>query len=217
MKLKLFLSAIFTGTVLMAADPAANLVLKQDFETGADKFVKVPANVTFSAKVLPELVEGRVAGTKAAHFGDKTPECVLRGMKMPVPGNISMWVKTDAKVVGSGVYRRFIATSYHGTGYFGFQEYSGYALLFVHAFNKKNKNVFVKLMPAGQWNHVSINFSDKHVDVFVNGSLTSSSDLPESISKVVGDITYGSKGYAMDSLEIYNRVLTEEEIKALAR
>jgi hypothetical protein len=42
MNMKLFLSAMFTGAALMAADPAANLVLKQDFEQGVDKFVKAP-------------------------------------------------------------------------------------------------------------------------------------------------------------------------------
>lgn len=217
MKIKLLFTAMFAGTVLMAADPAANLVLKQDFEKGADQFVKAPAEVKYYSKAMPELVNGRVQGTKAVHFGEKSAESTLCGMKMPVPGNLSIWVKSDDKITKKHAYRRFIATTYHGTGYFGFQEYAGYALMFVHNFNKKNKNIFVKAMEAAKWNHVSINFTDKHVDVYVNGVLTSSADLPESISKVIGNIVYGSKGVSMDSLEIYNRVLTADEIKTLAK
>ena len=217
MKAKLLIAAIFTGAALMAAAPAENLVLKQDFENGVDQFVKAPPTVKYFSKAKPELVDGRVQGTKAVHFGEKSAESTLRGMKMPVPGNISMWIKTDNKITQKHVYRRFIATTYSGTGYFGLQEYAGYALLFVHGFNKKNKNVFVKAMEAAKWNHVSINFADKHVDVYVNGVLTSSADLPESISKVIGNIVYGSKGVSMDSLEIYNRILTADEVKALAK
>lgn len=216
MKATLFLSAVFAGAMLLAADPAVNLVFKQDFEKGADQFVKAPAGVKFFSKTKPALVDGRVKGTKAVHFDETSKECIIRGMKMPIPGNISVWLKTDDKV-GKGVYRRYIGTSYHNTGYFGYQEYTHYSLLFVHAFNKKNKNIGTKNMPLGKWNHLSINLKDKYAEIYHNGVLIQKSDLPESISKVVGEIIYGSKGYAMDSLEIYNRVLTAEEIKALAK
>ena len=216
MKAKLLIAAIFSGAALMAADPAENLVFKQDFEKGADQFVKAPATAKYYSKVKPELVEGRVKGTKAVYFNEKA-ESSIRGIKMPVPGNISMWVKTDARITQKHVYRRFIATSYSPSGYFGYQEYAGYPLLFIHNFNKKNKNIGAQLFPAGQWNHLSLNFQDKHAEIYHNGVKIKESELPESISKVVGNIVYGSKGCAVDSLEIYNRVLTADEIKALAK
>ena len=75
----------------------------------------------------------------------------------------------------------------------------------------------MKPLPLGQWNHVSVNFTDKHIDVYVNGVKTSSSDLPESISNVSGNLVIGTNGIIMDSYELYNRVLTEDEIKALAK
>ena len=216
MKVKLILSAIFAGVALMAADSAESLVFKQDFESGADQFVKAPETAKYYAKVKPEVVEGRAAGSKAVRFGDKM-DCMIRGMKMPIPGNASLWVKTDEKITKNGIYRRFFATSYSGKGYFGFQEYATYSLLFLHNFNKKNKNIGSKPLPVGTWNHISLNFQEKFVEIYVNGVKVTSSDLPESIAGVVGEIVYGSKGTSVDSVEIYNRVLTEDEIKALAK
>ena len=216
MKVKLILSAIFAGVALMAADPAESLVFKQDFESGADQFVKAPATAKYYAKVKPEVVEGRAQGSKAVRFGEKM-DCVIRGMKMPIPGNASLWVKTDEKITKAGVYRRFFSTAYSGKGYFGFQEYATYSLLFVHNFNKKNKNIGSKPLPVGTWNHISLNFQEKHVEIYLNGVKVTSSDLPESIAGVVGEVVYGSNGVTVDSVEVYNRVLTEDEIKVLAK
>ena len=216
MKVKLILSAMFAGVALMAADPAENLVFKQDFEAGADKFVKAPATAKYHAKVKPEVVEGRAKGTKAVRFGEKM-DCMIRGVQMPIPGNASLWVKTNEKITKNGVYRRFFSTSYSGKGYFGFQEYATYSLLFVHNFNKKNKNIGSKPLPVGTWNHISLNFQEKFVEIYVNGVKVTASDLPESIAGVVGEIVYGSNGVTVDSVEVYNRVLTEEEIKGLAK
>ena len=214
--MKMLFSVMFTGFALIAADPAENLVFKQDFENGIDQFVKAPAGVKYFAKVKPEVVEGKVKGTKAVRFGEKM-DCMIQRMKMPVPGNISMWVKTEDKVVGKGVYRRFAATSYSGTGYFGYQEYATYSLLFVHNFNKKNTNIGLGPLPVGKWNHLSLNFSDKHVDIYVNGEKKKSADLPESISKVSGNLVYGSNGITVDSIEVYNRILSDEEVKSLMK
>ena len=216
MKVKLILSAIFAGVALMAADPAESLVFKQDFESGADQFVKAPETAKYYVKVKPEVVEGRAAGSKAVRFGDKM-DCMIRGMKMPIPGNASLWVKTDEKITKAGVYRRFFSTAYSGKGYFGFQEYATYSLLFVHNFNKKSKNIGSKPLPVGTWNHISLNFQEKYIEIYINGVKVTASDLPESIAGVVGEIVYGSKGVTVDSVEIYNRVLTADEIKALAK
>ena len=200
----------------MAADPAESLVFKQDFEAGVDQFVKAPAAAKYHAKVKPEVVEGRAKGTKAVRFGEKM-DCMIRGVQMPIPGNASLWVKTDEKITKNGIYRRFFATSYSGKGYFGFQEYATYSLLFVHNFNKKSKNIGSKPLPVGTWNHISLNFREKHIEIYLNGVKVSASDLPESIAGVVGEIVYGSNGVTVDSVEVYNRVLTEEEIKGLAK
>ena len=54
MKAKLLIAAIFSGAALMAADPAENLVFKQDFEKGADQFVKAPATTKYYSKVKSE-------------------------------------------------------------------------------------------------------------------------------------------------------------------
>ena len=217
MKAKLLFVAMFAGAALMAADPAANLVLKQDFEQGVDKFVKAPETAKINMKAAPAVIEGRTKGSKAVQFNNKAKDFSINGVKFPVPGNVSIWVKNVDRVQGSGAYRRFFGTTYSSKGYFGFQEYTGYALIFVHGFNKKNKNIFVKPLPLGQWNQVSVNFTDKHIDVYVNGVKTSSADLPESISNVTGNLVIGTSGIIMDSYELYNRVLTEDEIKALAK
>ena len=86
MKVKLILSAMFAGVALMAADPAENLVFKQDFEAGIDQFVKAPATAKYYAKVKPEVVEGRAKGTKAVRFGENM-DCMIRGMNAHLERN----------------------------------------------------------------------------------------------------------------------------------
>lgn len=200
--------------------PESYIVLEQDFEGGPDRFVYPEKGVIAVSKKMPSLVEGRGKGSKAVFFAPGDASILCKGAKLAVPGNVSMWVKTDGNP-GKG-YRRFFSTNFQsGGGYLGLQEHAGYNLLFLHGFPGGNKNLLLNRKPAsGQWAHLSVNFQPKRVEYYLNGIKHGELDLPFELNgSKLGDFVLGGGigGFAMDDYTVYSRELTPNEIKALAQ
>ncbi|MBR2440785.1 MAG: hypothetical protein IKB25_11355 [Lentisphaeria bacterium] len=198
--------------------PESYIVLEQDFEKGADKFIAAPKGAKVSAKVMPSLVPGRKEGSKAIRFSEKAKNMIIRKGKLPVPGNISFWIWKDAKTKKG--YVRYFSTSFVSSGYIGLQDHPGFLLLFLHNFKGGNKNIMVARRPAAQtWTHVSINVQPKRIELYCNGMKVSEQDLAITIDpKKLGDIAFGSgTDFAIDEYVVYDRTLAPQEIKAMAQ
>lgn len=200
--------------------PESYIVLEQDFEGGPEQFVYPEKGVNAVSKKMPSLAEGREKGSKAVFFapgGDTSILC--KGAKLAVPGNVSMWVKTEGSP-GKG-YRRFFSTNFQFGGYLGLQEHASYNLLFLHGFPGGNKNLLLNRKPAsGQWTHLSVNFQPKRVEYYLNGLKHGELDLPFELNgSKLGDFVLGggAGGFAIDDYAVYSRELTPNEIKVLAQ
>jgi len=199
--------------------PESYIVLEQDFEGGPDRFVYPEKGVTAVAKKMPSIVEGREKGSKAVFFGPGDASILCKGAKLAMPGNVSMWVKTEGSP--GKEYRRFFSTNFQSGGYLGLQEHTGYNLLFLHGFPGGNKNLLLNRKPAqGQWAHLSVNFQPKRVEYYLNGIKHGELDLPfEMNGSKLGDFVLGGGvgGFAVDDYTVYCRELTPNEIKVLAQ
>ncbi|OQA82785.1 MAG: hypothetical protein BWY31_03050 [Lentisphaerae bacterium ADurb.Bin242] len=198
--------------------PESYLVLEQDFEEGADRFICPDKGVTAVSKKMPSIVDGREKGSKAVFF-EKGDSILCKGAKLAVPGNVSMWVKTEGSP--GKEYRRFFSTNFQSGGYLGLQEHAGYNLLFLHGFRGGNKNLLLNRKPAqGQWAHLSVNIQPGRVEYYFNGVKHGELDLPFELNgSKLGDFVLGggAGGFTLDGYAVYSRILTPEEIKVLAQ
>lgn len=198
--------------------PESYIVLEQDFEEGADKFITAPKNAAIASAKLPPLIQGRNENSKALHFKGDTKSLRIKRGKLPVPGNISFWLHKDAGIKSG--YIRYFGTAYSKNGYIGLQDQKSFMLLFLHGFNKKNKNIRISRRPAAKtWTHISLNFTPKRVEVFCNGIKVAENDLPFEVNpEKLGDLVFGgSEGFAIDDYVVYSRALSAGEIKAMAQ
>ena len=157
--------------------PESYIVLEQDFESGVEKFVEAPkgAAVEFTGKA-PSIVPGRKEGSKAVHFEEGAKTIRIRNGKIPVPGNISIWMKKD-EATKSG-YVRYFSTQYEPAGYFGVQDHPGFLLLFMEIQKKAKDYTFSRRPMPGVWSHLSLNIQPDKVEFYCNGILISERNLP---------------------------------------
>lgn len=199
--------------------PESYIVLEQNFDQGIEQFVVAPKGAKPSAKKMPRLIPGRKEGSQAIHFEEGASNLKIQKGRLPVPGNISFWIWKDEKTRKGNV--RYFSTSFVPSGYIGLQDHPGFLLLFLHNFKTGgNKNIMVSRRPAAQaWTHVSINVQPKRIELYCNGMKVSEQDLAMTIDpKKLGDIVFGSgTGFAIDEYVVYDRVLSSQEIKAMAQ
>ena len=200
--------------------PESHIVLEQDFEQGVKHFVTAPENAEISSKKLPVLTAGRKDGSKAVHLKEGAASLSIRNGKLPVPGNLSFWLRKDAKTQTG--YVRYFSTDFRPSGYIGLQDHPGFLLFFLHNFPKqKNINLIVSRRPVPQsWTHISINVQPRRIELYCNGIKTAEQDLPMEIrGEKLGSIIFGSgkADFALDDYVVYDRPLTPSEIKVLAQ
>ena len=202
--------------------PESYLVLEQDFENGLESFLSGGENIRIKAETgLPEETMGRKKGSKAAFFSDGC-SIVFAGSRIPLPGNVSMWVKTESRPKGK-TYRRYFASLFKQTsGYLGLQEQgTGQMLFFLHGFSGEVQNVASSRYPVpGSWTHLSVNLYPNRVEYYCNGLKCFERDLNfELKEKDLGSFVLGGGigGFALDEYSVYGRALKPEEILDMAQ
>ncbi len=200
-------------------NPESFITLSHNFVKGLTELDLPDSGIKVAAKKQPALVSGRTQKHQAASFqpGDGL---VYQGGKLPIPGTISMWVKSDGPVKQG--YRRYFASTFRSSGYIGMQELGGTVCLFAHQFKGGNKNLLVyKPIPRGEWSHIAVNLYPNRMEYYLNGMKRGEIELGFSISPAaLGDLVVGqsgSNGFTMDELTVYNRPLESTEIQALAQ
>ena len=199
--------------------PESHIVLEQDFEQGVKHFIASPKGAEFAARKLPPLVAGRREGSKAVHFQPGSASFTVRNGKLPVPGNVSFWLKKDAKTQKD--YVRYFSTDFRPGGYLGVQDHPGFMLFFLHNFPKMHKNLIISRRPApGKWTHISINVLPKRVEIYCDGIKAAEQDLAVEIKgEKLGPVIFGGgkADFALDDYAVYDRPLTPNEIKVMAQ
>ena len=150
----------------------------------------------------------------------------LPDVRIPVPGNITMRVKTFHSITNG--WRRFFASEYRQTGYFGFQEMPGSqemaapdaALFFAHDFAGAAVNKFLTRAPVGKDASLSFNIEPRKFTYFLDGEKRGEVDLPIELNpEKLGCLVLGGgqDGFEISNWTLYRRTLTEAEVKALAQ
>ena len=186
----------------------------------------VAAVVVASATLLAETHV--VATGSNLVFDAKSGQKSLRlpDVRIPVPGNITMRVKTFHSITNG--WRRFFASEYRQTGYFGFQEMPGSqemaapdaALFFAHDFAGAAVNKFLTRAPVGKDASLSFNIEPRKFTYFLDGEKRGEVDLPIELNpEKLGCLVLGGgqDGFEISNWTLYRRTLTEAEVKALAQ
>ena len=94
------------------------------------------------------------------------------------------------------------------------------------AWSQSGGSIITSISPLNKWNHVAIIYENQYIKIYINGILTNTGSQTFSINK--NYITIGAEisnsltpsiqwiGYISDCI-LYNRALTEEEIKILSK
>ena len=173
--------------------------------------VATGSNLVFNAK------GGVSAHKKSVHL----PE-----VRIPVPGNLTMRVRTFHAITNG--WRRFFASEYRQTGYFGYQEMPGCqemaapnaALFFAHDFADTAVNKLLKRAPVGKDTSLSFNIAPRKFTYFLNGEKQGEIDLPVDLnSEKLGSLVLGGgqDGFEISQWTLYRRTLTDAEIKSLSQ
>ncbi|MBQ7188324.1 MAG: hypothetical protein IJR99_02810 [Kiritimatiellae bacterium] len=150
----------------------------------------------------------------------------LPDARIPVPGNLTLRVKTFHTITNG--WRRFFASEYRQTGYFGYQEMPGSqemaapdaALFFAHDFPNAAVNKFLKRTPIGKNTSISFNIEPRKCTYFLNGEKQGEIDLPMELHpEKLGCLVLGGGqgGFEITEWTLYRRPLTDAEVKVLAQ
>ena len=200
-------------------NPEAYRVLRHDFSQGPDKASIFPEK----CKVVPSgkirSVSGRLEGSFAGEFTTAQESLRFQGFRVPVPGCISLWMRSD--VDQKKPFRRYFATKFVPSGYFGYQDMGTYTMLFFHNFAPKQINIVSsRRPPKGKWIHLAVNLTPKKVEFFTNGVKVAERSFDFVLDGTkLGDFAIGggAGGFSVDEVDVFARVLTPEEICVMAQ
>ena len=141
--------------------------------------------------------------------------------KLSSPGAVSFWMRVAEPLPKEKSYRRFFGTIFKSSGYIYFQEQrDGGFLIGAQYFgpeNKAGKNLLIGRRPQpGQWMHVTINFQQDSIEVYMNGIRRGNMQhkLDMDLSKAGGALVANA---SFADLAIYSRPLTAAEITMLSQ
>ncbi|WHY78401.1 NPCBM/NEW2 domain-containing protein [Neobacillus sp. WH10] len=184
----------------------SDLILNYTFDHGKSDHVKDNSgnNYRGSAKGIERTKDGRYS--QAAVFNDTSDHISTDLLSKGFPWSTSMWVKLDENK-SEGVVLESSDSSLKlvqkDTNKVGFSR-EGYDFSFDYS------------LPVGQWVHLALNGTTKGTSLYVNGELRESTNrtlvLPLS---TIGSKTKAFKG-TLDEFRVYNRPLSNIEIKQLA-
>ena len=205
--------------------PEAYISLEQDYESGdAGQFTAANpgTQIVKAANAAWKIVPGRTDDSKALYL-EKSAQpfyYYVAGTPIPVPGNISLWIKPD-KLEKPSEWRRYFSSGYRKTGYFGMQiEKDGYGHIFLLEFGAPQHLMISRLPVADAWSHVSVNIEPNRIEYYLNGVKQGEQNLPFAIDPDnLGEFTIGGGdgSFAIDEYQLYTRTLEADEIKNLAQ
>lgn len=189
-------------------------------ETKPDFAANDDISILFNPKGTYEPTAGRTKDTNALKL--TTGTLAFNNAKFQIPGSVSFWVRTEAK--NSKNYRRFISSEFKPSGYIFLQEQKGgYLILGAHSFKgHKQQNLVIHRLPKlGEWTHFAINFNEKQYELYMDGLKVGEQTHGIQIeSENLGNILLGNsdqRDFAVANLAVYQRTLTDSEIKVLAQ
>ena len=147
----------------------------------------------------------------------------VNGVKIPFPGAILLHTKTSGKLERGG-WRRYFATDFRSSGYFGFQDdFAGGRMMhfFAHCFKGiPPVNKLLKCPPCGHEAVIAVNFEPKKVTYFLNGIKQGETDVLMDLSAAnLGDLVLGGGEPGLEIIDwtLFGRNLTEAEIKSFSQ
>ncbi|NMA19327.1 MAG: hypothetical protein GX927_02005 [Lentisphaerae bacterium] len=185
------------------------------------EYCSVPGTeLVFPAEDAFSWVPGRSKGQQALHL--KTGLLQVKGLSIPVPGAVSVWVRPES-AVSSGAYRRYFSSTFVSSGYLFCQEQNGLLIVGAHNFpGHGHKNLLVKRVPPQkEWTHLLWNLLPGRYEMYINGIKRGELDHGIEIDqKRLGDFVLGNsavRDVAVADLALYERPLSEAEIRTLAQ
>ncbi|MFA6928802.1 MAG: glycoside hydrolase domain-containing protein [Lentisphaeria bacterium] len=182
------------------------------------------SNVKEAELILPEAekmawVPGRQKGQQALQL--KTGPLLFGKVKMSIPGAVSIWVKPDAAAQTN--YRRYFSSVFVSSGYIFCQEQNGLLYIGAHNFpGVGHKNLLVKRVPPpNEWSHLLLNLLPGRFEMYVNGIKRGELDHGIAVDEEkLGDFVLGNsaeRNFAVSDVALYERPLTEAEIRTLSQ
>ena len=142
-----------------------------------------------------------------------------QGVRLPVPGNITVKVETHGPVTNA--YRRFFTTTPLGrSGTLGLQEQRDYLQLFFHGRgNHKATNLLLRQLPSRDAETVySVNVTPKQADLYIDGAWKGKLEFPEPIAaEEIGEITLSRTDFDLTAFRVRAGVAEAAEIAADAQ
>lgn len=165
------------------------------------------------------LVPGRQQKSQALLLKDGA--LTFKNLKMPVPGAVSIWLKPGEPATKT--YRRFFSSTFVSSGYIFCQEQNGMLFIGAHNFpGQPQKNLLLsRSLPRNEWSHLVLNLQPGRFETYINGIKRGELDHGITIdSEKLGDFVLGNsalRDFAVTDLALYERPLTEAEIRTLAQ